>query len=70
METSTNASQEDRTENSDDWVMTQLALYETKIVDMPQIFLPFATEAKGQTLYEKVVEGKFLLGLRPEERKI
>jgi hypothetical protein len=36
---------------------------------MPQIFLPFATEAKGQTLYEKMVEGKFLLGPRPEERK-
>ena len=50
--------------------MAQLTLYATEIVDMPQVFLPFATEAKGQTLYEKVVEGKFLLGLRPEERKI
>jgi hypothetical protein len=49
--------------------MTQLALYETKIVDMPQIFLPFATE-EGQTLCEKMVEGKFLLGPGPEERKI
>jgi hypothetical protein len=49
--------------------MTPLALYETKIVDMPQIFLPFATEAKDQTLYEKMVEGKFLLGPGPEERK-
>jgi hypothetical protein len=45
-----------------DWVMAQLALYETEIVEMPQIFPPFATDAKGQTLYEKVVEGKFLLG--------
>ena len=50
--------------------MTQLVLYETKIVDMPQIFLPFATEAKGQTLYDKMVEGKLLLGPGPEERKI
>jgi len=41
-----------------------------KIVDMPQIFLPFVTEAKGQTLYETMVEGKFLLGPGPEERKI
>jgi hypothetical protein len=49
--------------------MTQLALYETEIVDMPQVFLPFATEAKGQTLYEKMVEGKFLLEPGPEERK-
>jgi hypothetical protein len=43
--------------------MTQLALYETEIVDMPQVFLPFATEAKGQTLYEKWSRGSFGLGL-------
>ena len=48
--------------NIRDWVMAQLALYETEIVDMPQVFLPFATDQKGQTLYEKMVEGKFLLG--------
>ena len=48
--------------NIRDWVMAQLALYETEIVEMPQVFLPFATDAKGQTLYEKMVEGKFLLG--------
>jgi hypothetical protein len=48
--------------NIRDGVMSQLALYETEIVDMGQVFLPFATDAKGQTLYEKMVEGKFLLG--------
>jgi hypothetical protein len=48
--------------NIRDWVMAQLALYETEIVEMSQVFLPFATDAKGQTLYEKMVEGKFLLG--------
>ena len=42
--------------------MAQCALYETAMVDMPQMFFPFATDAKGQTLYEKMVEGKFLLG--------
>ncbi|SRR5712691_7598369 len=52
--------------NIRDWVMAQLALYETEIVDMPQVFLPFATDAKGQTLYEKMVDGKFLLGPGPE----
>jgi hypothetical protein len=46
--------------------MAQLALYETEIVDMPQVFLPFATDAKGQTLYEKVAQSKFLLGLGEE----
>ena len=41
--------------------MAQLALYETERVEMPQVFFPFATDAKGQTLYEKMVEGKCLL---------
>src|SRR5258706_10628745 len=53
--------------NIRDWVMAQLALYETEIVDTPQIFSPFTTDTKGQTLYEKMVEGKFLLGSGPEE---
>ena len=48
--------------NIRDWVMAPLALYETEIVDMPQVFLPFATDVQGQTLYEKMVDGKFLLG--------
>jgi hypothetical protein len=43
--------------------MAQLALYETEIVDMPQVFLPFATEAKGQTLYRRWSRGSFCSGL-------
>ena len=35
---------------------------ETEMVDMPQVFLPCAVDAKGQTLYEKVAQSKFLLG--------
>ena len=54
--------------NIRDWVMAQLALYETEIVEMPQVFLPFATNAKGQMLYEQVQAGKFLLGPGPEEQ--
>ena len=42
--------------------MAQRTLSETEIVDMPQVFLPFATDEKGQTLYEKVAQLKFLLG--------
>ena len=48
--------------NIRDWVMAQLALYETEIVEMPQVFLPFATDAQGRTLYEQVHAGRFLLG--------
>jgi hypothetical protein len=48
-------------------VRAQLALYETAIVEMPQVFLSFATDAKGQALDEKMVEGTFLLGDGREE---
>jgi hypothetical protein len=47
--------------------MAQLALYETEIAEMPQVFLPFATDAKGQTLYEKMLNGKLLLGPGSQE---
>ena len=29
---------------------------------MPQVFVPFATNAQGQTFYEQVQAGRFLLG--------
>jgi hypothetical protein len=45
-----------------DWVLAQLALYETQIVELPQVFLPFAVDRNGKTLYEQVADGKFLLG--------
>lgn len=45
-----------------DWVLAQMALYETQLVELPQVFLPFATGSAGKTLYQTVMEGKFLLG--------
>ena len=45
-----------------DWVLAQMALYETSMVEMPQVFLPFATDDQGQTLYDKISKGQFLLG--------
>ncbi len=36
-----------------DGVMTQFALYEAEIVDMPQVFLPFAPDAKVKMLSEE-----------------
>ena len=42
-----------------------MALYETEMVDMPQIFLPFAVEQSGKTLYEHMQANPgFLLGDR------
>lgn len=45
-----------------DWVLAQLALHETQIVELPQVFLPFAMNRQGKTLYEEVASGQFLLG--------
>lgn len=44
-----------------DWVLAQMALYETEMVELPQVFLPFVTAANGQTLYQQVSNGQFLL---------
>jgi hypothetical protein len=50
-----------------DGVMAPLALSATEMMAMPQVFLPFATGGKGQTLYEKMIDGELLLGPRAEE---
>ena len=49
--------------NMRDWVLAQLAFYETRMVDIPQIFLPYALTRNGKTVYEHMAEGQqFLLG--------
>jgi hypothetical protein len=49
--------------NIRDWVASQMALYETQMVDMPQIFLPFAVGQGGKTLYDHIQTNPgFLLG--------
>lgn len=48
--------------NIKDWVLAQMALYETHMVDMPQVFLPFAQGKGGKTLYEIVQGSNLLLG--------
>jgi hypothetical protein len=47
--------------NIKDWILAQMALYETQIVTMPQIFLPFLMLGKGQTLYNQLENKQFLL---------
>lgn len=49
--------------NIRDWVLAQMALFETQMVELPQVFLPFAVGKDGRTLFEKVAENpQFLLG--------
>ena len=44
-----------------DWVLAQMALYETQMVDLPQVFLPYAMSKDGaHTLYDQVVGGNLL----------
>lgn len=42
-----------------DWTEAQLALIETGMVSVEQVFLPFAQNASGQTVYEALLEKKF-----------
>jgi len=44
------------------WVSAQLALLETEMVRMEQIFLPYVITPGGQTVYQVMVEKHFQLG--------
>jgi hypothetical protein len=44
-----------------DWVEVQLALAETRMVTIPQVFLPYAVRSDGKTLYQVVAENPTLL---------
>ena len=43
------------------WVEAQMALLETQMVKMEQIFLPYAIVKNGRTLFESMREDKFKL---------
>ncbi len=47
--------------NVRDWVMAQLALFETEMVTIPQVFLPYCVAKDGKTLYETVLNTPNLL---------
>ena len=44
-----------------DWVEAQMALLATKSVTLPQLFLPYAVDNRGVTLFEKVAARPELL---------
>ena len=41
-----------------DWIEAQMAIVETHMVTMPQVFLPYVVTDNQQTVYERVIEGK------------
>ncbi len=44
-----------------DWVEAQMAIVETKMVTLPQVMLPYATDETGTTLWQKVAANPRLL---------
>lgn len=52
-----------------DWVEAQMALLETEMVDLEQIFLPYLLMKDGRTVYEIMVHSQFLLTRGQEEKQ-
>ena len=44
-----------------DWVKAQMAILETEMVEMEQVFLPYVITKSGQTLYEAMIDSHFQL---------
>lgn len=44
-----------------DWVEAQMAIVETRMVTLDQVFLPYIVTKDGQTLYERLKGSNFLL---------
>lgn len=58
------AGQAERTawRNVRDWIMAQMAIIEAGQVEMDEVFLPYLTNGRGQTLYQLYQGGQLALG--------
>jgi hypothetical protein len=45
-----------------DWTEAQMAILETGMVKLEQVFLPYITNAAGQTFYDLMEQKQFMLG--------
>lgn len=45
-----------------DWVEAQMAILESQMVQMDEIFLPYMVDKQGQTLYAAYQNGRLMLG--------
>jgi hypothetical protein len=48
--------------NIHDWVVAQMALLDTEMVKLEEIFLPYMVDASGQTFYEAIERRGYSLG--------
>lgn len=44
-----------------DWIEAQMAIVETRMVTIEQVFLPYLLLPSGQTVYERIRESQFML---------
>jgi hypothetical protein len=51
-----------------DWVEAQMAIVDTKMVQLEQVFLPYVITPDGRTLYERMRDTQFVLP-PPETRE-
>ncbi len=47
--------------NVKDWILAQMAMIETQMVTLDQIFLPYLVFPEGDTLYQRMVDTRFQL---------
>ena len=43
--------------NVRDWVLSQMAFHETRMVELVQVFLPYAVTDDGTTIYDRIASG-------------
>ncbi len=48
--------------NIRDWIEAQMALIETEMVKPEEVFLPYATDSRGRTVFERFESGNLQLG--------
>lgn len=48
--------------NIKDWIDAQMALVDTEMVEIDEVFLPYILNKNGSTLYESFVNNQLLLG--------
>lgn len=48
--------------NIRDWVLAQMAIIEAGMVSMDEVFLPYMTDGRGNTLYQLYQGGQLALG--------
>ena len=50
-----------------DWIRAQMALLETEMVEMEQVFFAYLLNPSGKTLYESMVDSHFQLTHKQED---